>query len=245
MADLNTKIYLGTLAQGLKFSVTSAEVILNPGPFFGEFSGWGVKGKRFKNQKDGRNLTGGTLRLPLEVPKIARNPTAPVNIGSIKFSREFSPGQNVAPGRIEIGFQIVGAVALKKGDKPQPCGYRGFITITPTDWGRVERPDSVQVAYGFVGEAPKSTLISVPTLRDTQDLQFDFVIDQKMKIGMTPSFSQTTLNKISGGIIDLVIEGHREAANFAIGSKVPGLVEGVNIIGTVGGNLGRKRNFRA
>ncbi|RVD81470.1 uncharacterized protein DFL_009334 [Arthrobotrys flagrans] len=248
MADLNTKIDLGILAPTLKFSITSVDVILENGPFFGEFSGWGITGDKFKNQKNGLNLPGGNLRLPLQVPKIASNPDAPVNIGSVKFGREVSLGENVAPGRIEIGFQVVGSVALKKGDNPQPCGYRGFITITPTEWGHVQRPDNVQVAYGFLGEPPRSTLLPVPNLRDTPDLKFDFVIGPDMKIGMTPSLSTSLLNKISGGIIDVALQAHQEVANFAIGSKVPGLVEGVNIIGTIPGNVNSrriKRHYRA
>ncbi|KAK6352052.1 hypothetical protein TWF718_005201 [Orbilia javanica] len=245
MADLNTKINLGMLAPGLKFSLTKVDVILERGPFFGSFTGWGVNGQRFKNQISGANLAGGNLKMPLEVPKMKSDPEAPVHIGTTKFTREVSPGQNVAPGRIELQFQIVGSVVLKKGERPQPCGYKGFITITPTEWGRVQRPDNVQIAYGFFGEPGRSTLIGVPALRDTQDLQFDFVIGPDMKIGMTPSLSTSLLNKISGGIIDVTLQAHQELANFAIGSKVPGLVEGVNIVGTIPGNVRRKRQYRA
>ncbi|KAF3307662.1 hypothetical protein TWF173_002628 [Orbilia oligospora] len=246
MADLNTKIDLGILAPGLKFSITSVDVILEKGPFFGEFIGWGINGNKFKNQKNGLNLASGNLRLPLQVPKIANTPEAPVNIGTVKFGREVSPTENVSPGRIEIGFQVVGSVALKKGAKPQPCGYKGYITITPTEWGRVQRPDGVQIAYGFIGQPPRSTLVGVPNLRDTHDLKFDFVIGPDMKIAMTPSLGTSLLNKISGGIIDVALQAHQEAANFAIGDRVPGLVEGVNIIGTIPGNFRRiKRQYRA
>ncbi|KAF3940794.1 hypothetical protein ABW19_dt0202818 [Dactylella cylindrospora] len=245
MADLNTKFDLGTLAPGLRFYITSVNVALESGHFFAEFAGWGLQGNKFKNQKNGSNLSGGNLKLPMEVPRMASDPSAPVNIGRLKFGREFNLGENVSPGRIELGFQIIGAVTLKKGEQPQKVGYQGFITITPTEWGRIQRPDNVQVAYGFIGEPPKSMLISVPSLRDTQDLQFDFVIDQKLKIGIAPKTGQTPLSMISGILIDGIIETHRELGNMAIGSKVPGLVEAVNVGTAIGGNLRRKRHYRA
>lgn len=201
-SDLNQKLYLGVLPDGLKFTIKSIT------PTVPNRDGWLAS---FSNPDAGSISSGpngdfSTIRYPIEISTAERGGF----IGETKLTGDSGLYSTGPGGKIDFKFHIEGSTVVN-GESIEVSGD-GFFSVSSSDWKQFERPDVSNITYYWPGEndVPVNVSLTVPaTIAGMpEDIYFVYAAnpgkeEEKKKIGM----SSTTDKDVLQTIADYAIKG--------------------------------------
>ncbi|KAF5372846.1 hypothetical protein D9758_001530 [Tetrapyrgos nigripes] len=198
-SDLNQKLFLGKLPEGLKFTITEVTPWAEGGGTFGQWGAVFYTANGVSLSNYGGKVYG-HLDLPLEVD-VSKDV---VKLGGTKLVAQNGVYVSGQGGKIDIKYHIEGTTMVD-GESIEICGD-GFISVSASDWGGFARPDYSNVTYTWAGEPPVNASLGVPSTIAgmPDDIYIVFAINPKEnKLGVTT----TTHRDLVSTIIDYALKG--------------------------------------
>lgn len=119
---------------------------------------------------------------------------------------------------IYLRFQLQGTATID-GGTIDLSSMHGFITISTTDWGYLERPDYSNVTYQLADQSPRNLGVEVLSMQSPKDASLIVGVNAKeKKVGVNASVDEDVVKDLIGWALKGIFKAHEKAAGWVIGA---------------------------